>query len=71
MLLTTGVFQLFRGSDSLFAQSSSKNKLKGERVVIIGAGVSGLVAANVLKQTSAEVIILEVTDYIGGRVKTD
>ena len=71
MLLTTGVFQFFCGSNSLFAQSSSKNKLKGKRVVIIGAGISGLVTANILKQTSAEVIILEATDYIGGRVKTD
>ena len=71
MLLTTGVFQLVHGFNPLFAKSSSKNKLKGERVVIVGAGVSGLVAANLLKQTSAEVIILEATDYIGGRVKTD
>ena len=70
MLFATGVFQLRVGSGSLFAKSSGKNKLKEERVIIIGAGVSGLAAANVLKQTSAEVIILEATDYIGGRIKT-
>ena len=71
MLFATGVFQLRVGSNHfLFANSSRKNKLKEERVIIIGAGISGLAAANILKQTSAEVIILEATDYIGGRIKT-
>lgn len=43
------------------------------RVVIIGAGLSGLSAASSLSQIvkeNLEVIVLEAQDYIGGRVKT-
>ena len=70
LTFAAGAFQLRVGSNSVFAKSSDKNKLKEERIVIIGAGISGLSAANILKQTSAEVIMLEATDYIGGRIKT-
>ena len=69
-LLATGFFQFYQSTNLLLAKSSRKDKLEGKKVAIIGAGVSGLVAAHILKQTSAEVIILEATDYIGGRVKT-
>ncbi len=41
------------------------------KVAIIGAGVSGLVAAKVLEESGISPIIYESTDRVGGRVKTD
>lgn len=40
-------------------------------ITIIGAGLSGLTAAVYLNQKKYEVQILEATDRIGGRIKTD
>ncbi|MGB3466628.1 MAG: FAD-dependent oxidoreductase, partial [Cyclobacteriaceae bacterium] len=41
------------------------------QVIIIGAGLSGLIAAYNLEQLGYEPLILEATDRAGGRVKTD
>ncbi len=41
------------------------------KVIIIGAGASGLAAAKVLEQNNIEYIILEATDRYGGRLKKD
>ena len=41
------------------------------KIYIIGAGVSGLVAAQVLENKGYHPIILEASDRAGGRVKTD
>jgi protoporphyrinogen oxidase len=41
------------------------------KIYIIGAGVSGLVAAKVLEDHGFSPIIIEATDRVGGRVKTD
>ena len=46
-------------------------KHKTQKIHIIGAGVSGLIAATVLENNGYHPIILESTDRIGGRVKTD
>ncbi len=40
-------------------------------VVVIGAGLSGLTAAKVLHDQGVEVVVLEASDGIGGRVRTD
>ena len=45
--------------------------LAGKTVIVIGAGISGLVAASTLIQKGANVIILEAKDYVGGRIKTN
>ncbi|MEP2279479.1 NAD(P)/FAD-dependent oxidoreductase [Maribacter sp.] len=41
------------------------------KVHIIGAGISGLIAATVLEQHGFSPVIIEATDRVGGRVKTD
>lgn len=43
----------------------------GGKVIIIGAGASGLAAAKVLEQNKIDYIILEATDRYGGRLKKD
>ncbi|MSO59412.1 MAG: FAD-dependent oxidoreductase [Ilumatobacteraceae bacterium] len=40
-------------------------------VVIVGAGLAGLVAAKVLEQHNLNTVVLEAADGVGGRVRTD
>ena len=40
-------------------------------VVVIGAGLSGLAAARQIQQSGFSVVILEASDAVGGRVRTD
>jgi phytoene dehydrogenase-like protein len=40
-------------------------------VVVIGAGLSGLAAARQIQQSGFNVVILEASDGVGGRVRTD
>lgn len=46
-------------------------ELTGIRVIVIGAGISGLGAAKALRDQGAEVVVLEALDRIGGRIHTD
>jgi monoamine oxidase len=45
--------------------------LQGDAVVVIGAGVAGLAAAQRLRSAGANVTVLEARDRIGGRICTD
>ena len=44
---------------------------KDYKIHIIGAGVSGLIAAKVLEENGFYPTVIEATDRVGGRVKTD
>lgn len=44
---------------------------KDVKINIIGAGISGLIAAKVLEENGYYPVIIESTDRVGGRVKTD
>jgi protoporphyrinogen oxidase len=44
---------------------------KDYKIYIIGAGISGLVAAKTLEENGYKSIIIEATSSVGGRVKTD
>ncbi len=46
-------------------------KKQDYKIHIIGAGISGLITAKVLEDNGFHPIILESTDRVGGRVKTD
>lgn len=41
------------------------------KIYIVGAGVSGLIAARVLEDNGYSSVVIEATDRVGGRVKTD
>ena len=41
-----------------------------ERVLVVGAGISGLTVANALTQAGVECVVLEARDRIGGRLHT-
>jgi len=39
-------------------------------VIIIGSGIAGMSAANDLARNGKKVLVLEVNDYIGGRLRS-
>jgi len=52
------------------AGSTAQAQSAGKRIVVIGAGMSGLTAAQTLKARGHNVLVLEARDRIGGRIWT-
>ena len=51
--------------------SWSMGAAKPERVIVVGAGMAGLVAARLLNDSGFTVTVLEARDRLGGRTWTD
>lgn len=51
--------------------SWSMGEGNGERVIVVGAGMAGLVSARLLHDSGFKVTVLEARDRVGGRVWTD
>ncbi|MGC1497091.1 MAG: NAD(P)/FAD-dependent oxidoreductase [Sulfitobacter sp.] len=56
---------------SSLAGGAASQNLAGKKIIVVGAGIAGLAAAQQLQSQGAEVIVLEAEDYIGGRIRTD
>jgi len=79
MALLGGAYGLLPGKlftacgllDSTVEEGEENFDLANKKVVVVGAGVSGLSAAQKLKELGAEVSVLEAQSRLGGRLWTD
>lgn len=55
----------------LAPQAASAQSLSDTKVIVVGAGIAGLAAAQTLRQHGAEVVIREASNRMGGRIRTD
>ena len=54
----------------IFVKTQEVKEKRREKIIIIGAGISGLIAAQKLTSFGFEVLILEARDRVGGRIAT-
>ena len=65
---------LILATPTLFASCGKVDEVSqpnGKTVIVVGAGISGLAAANKLKKKGFTVIVLEAQAKVGGRLRTD
>ena len=58
------------GGSPTFSKSGERTPSVSKHVIVVGAGMAGLVAAYELKRAGHDVTIVETQDRVGGRVKT-
>ena len=51
-------------------QGLPERNSKGKKIIIVGAGISGLTAGYLLKKAGHNVVILEASNRAGGRIQT-
>jgi monoamine oxidase len=66
-----GCGNAFSKFDNLSAKPSPDDSEDSEQIIVIGAGIAGITAANKLQAQGYRVIILEGRDRLGGRIWTD
>ena len=59
------------GSSTSSASTGSRALPDHAEVVVVGAGLAGLAAARALHRAGRDVVVIEASDGIGGRVRTD
>lgn len=57
--------------ERLLRDESSRDPQPGHPVVVVGAGIAGLTAAHLLREAGREVVVLEASDRVGGKLRSE